>query len=106
MGIVLRALRSDRGLNVTQLADRAAMGLKHVVDLENGRVDRPGLSTLCRLADAIGGHDESREVVGRRMTLLARVYAGELRATVAIRVSRDMALTACTGFNRSIDREH
>jgi len=64
------------------------MGLKHVMDLEYGRVNRPGLSTLCRLADAIGAHREPREVVGRRMALLARVYAGELRADVAIRQSR------------------
>jgi transcriptional regulator with XRE-family HTH domain len=88
MGTVLRALRSDHGLNVTQLADQARMGLKHIMDLEQGRINSPGLSTLYRVANAVGGHDDAREVVGRRVALLARVYAGELRTAVAIRSSR------------------
>ena len=53
-GAQLRAIRLERGWSQHTLADRADMQPKHVSRLETGERADPRLSTLRRLAEALG----------------------------------------------------
>ena len=53
LGIKIKRLRSERGMTQESLAKRARISREYVARLELGQHD-PGLSTLIRLAKALG----------------------------------------------------
>ncbi len=54
IGEVIRFYRGQREMTQEQLASRAGMAATSIVRLENGEVERPRISTLTKLADALG----------------------------------------------------
>src|SRR5258708_5261888 len=58
---VLRSLRLRAKLTQQELADRAAIGVRTVRDLERGRASRPQRTTGELLATALGLADAERE---------------------------------------------
>lgn len=50
----LAALRSQRGMTQTQLAQRLGVSQPHIAKLEAGRAKNIELQTLCRWATALG----------------------------------------------------
>jgi len=50
----LAALRSQRGMTQTQLAERLGVSQPHIAKLEAGRAKNIELHTLCRWATALG----------------------------------------------------
>lgn len=53
-GLTLRALRETAGLTQKQLAAAAGVRLATLSELETGTTTDPRLSTLAKLADALG----------------------------------------------------
>lgn len=53
VGARIRALRQERGLSQDEFAARVGIHRTHPNKLENGKID-PRLSTLVRVADALG----------------------------------------------------
>jgi ribosome-binding protein aMBF1 (putative translation factor) len=56
----LRALREQKGLSISDLAERTGMDEAMISRLENGHVDNPTIATMTRYAKALG----KRVVVG------------------------------------------
>ncbi len=50
----LRALRTEAGLSVTELATKSGINRTYIHNLEDGRRVDPRLSLLVKLADALG----------------------------------------------------
>jgi tetratricopeptide (TPR) repeat protein/transcriptional regulator with XRE-family HTH domain len=69
---LLRAHRRRAGLTQRQLADLATLGVRTIVDLEQGRVARPQRQSVRLLGDALRLDDEAR----RQLELTAAGTAG------------------------------
>jgi DNA-binding XRE family transcriptional regulator len=54
MGKSLRELRADCLLSQQELADKADVSKKTIVDIENGNVEHPQWKTIRKLAEALG----------------------------------------------------
>ena len=54
MRLLLRALRTKRGLTQEQLAERAGISYKYYQQVELGMFDSPSLATLEKLSRALG----------------------------------------------------
>lgn len=50
----LKALREQRGLSITDLAERTGMDRAMISRLENGQIDNPTIATMTRYAKALG----------------------------------------------------
>jgi predicted transcriptional regulator len=50
----LKALREQKGLSISDMADRTGMDRAMISRLENGQVDNPTLATVNRYATALG----------------------------------------------------
>src|SRR5690349_6830899 len=61
-GVLLRNHRRRVGLTQVELADRAAIGVRTVRDLERGRASRPQRTTAELLVRALGLTGSDREV--------------------------------------------
>src|SRR5258708_3832258 len=78
---LVQQLRRNAGLTQRELADRAGMSVAGLRDVEQGRVKRPRVSTLRRIAEATGlSPVESRELV--RLGSQGPVLAQDLRICV------------------------
>jgi len=51
---LFKAKREEKGMTQQQLANAAGVSLSFVAQLESGRIDDPRVSTLRRLAEALG----------------------------------------------------
>ena len=60
-GIVLRTVRTERGLSQEDLAERTGLSVRTIRYLESGRAGRPRPETARLLADAFGLQGEERE---------------------------------------------
>ena len=54
VGVVIRRRRGELGFTQEELAERAGIAPTSVVRLENGEIMRPRISTLTKLAGALG----------------------------------------------------
>lgn len=78
---LVQQLRRNAGLTQRELADRASMSVAGLRDLEQGRVKRPRVSTLRRIAEAVElSPVEARELV--RLGSQGPVLAQDLRICV------------------------
>lgn len=78
---LVQQLRRDTGLTQRELADRARMSVAGLRDVEQGRVRRPRVSTLRRIAQAVElSPAETRELV--RLGSQGPVLAQDLRIRV------------------------
>ena len=51
---VLKSLREQQGLSITDMAERTGMDRAMISRLENGQIDNPTLATVGRYAKALG----------------------------------------------------
>ena len=92
LGELLRRLRQEAGLTQQELAERAAVSIRTLRDIEVGRVSRPRAGSVRRLASALPtAGPEHHELLTTRMTgpvpsaPAARVWLGVL-GPLAVRV--------------------
>src|SRR5262245_16935811 len=78
IGCRVAAARAARGWNKSVLARRARVHPSYVVKLEQGRVERPSLDCVVRIADALGVR-----VVDLTMDIPAVTTGAALRAELA-----------------------
>ena len=71
----LRAAREAKGLNVDQLSLMVGTNRRLVRDIEEGRSQSPKLSTVFRLAEALGVEPGELLGLGPRQTLIAELAA-------------------------------
>lgn len=55
LGVIVKELRLDRGLDQRALAERAGISQSEVAKIEGGRAKRPSAQVLIALARALGG---------------------------------------------------
>ncbi|KAA1418138.1 helix-turn-helix domain-containing protein [Mumia zhuanghuii] len=54
IGTRIRTLRTDKGLSLTELAERAGVSKSYLSTVEHGTGSRPGVAVLHKLATALG----------------------------------------------------
>lgn len=54
IGTRVRTLRTDKGLSLTELADRAGISKSYLSTIEHGSGSRPGAAVLHKIATALG----------------------------------------------------
>lgn len=74
LGEAIRALRLDRGLTQTQLAQAGGVHRSHLANLEVGTKANPGIRTIAAIARALEPLDRRPPL----LPLLAQVFSGEI----------------------------
>lgn len=73
IGARIRAMRAEKGLSLTELAEQAGVSKSYLSTVENGTGSRPGAAVLHRLAQTLG-------------VTLADVLGREVRAIKALEI--------------------